>query len=304
MNTPNFVSNSFTPKILAAAIALAASSFTHAAEPGVPGAYPLGNETYMTGALPPPGVYGMVFLRQDHFDELKDHNGDTIPVAFDLKANVVAPRLVWVPGTKVFGGDLVLHAIAPLVDLKVDLAGNSDKKSGLGDMVLGIGTGIHLSPNLHLIPGVDIFVPTGRYDKNDLANLGNNRWAIQPLLNITYVAPSGVNGDIKAMYTVNLENSDTNYKSGDEFHLDYDLGYGFGNGWVAGLGGYAYWQLAEDKLDGSKLTDSKGSAFGIGPVVKYDSGHGWFVTGKFQKDYSVENRASGSSFVMKAVFPL
>jgi hypothetical protein len=51
------------------------------------------------------------------------------------------------------------------------------------------------------------------------------------------------------------------------------------------------------------VANNKGRAFAIGPAVKYDSGKGWFVTGKYQKESSVRNRAEGQAFWMKAVFP-
>ena len=51
-------------------------------------------------------------------------------------------------------------------------------------------------------------------------------------------------------------------------------------------------------------TYNKGRAFAIGPSVKYDSGKGWFVTAKWQKELAVRNRPEGSAVWLKAVFPL
>lgn len=288
---------------LAAALAACAAPAL-ATEPGLPDVYPLGLESYLTGALPPPGLYGIVYARHNDFDRLRDNHGRKIPVNFSLKANVIVPRLVWVPGVKAFGGDLVLHAIAPLVDLKVKMAGQSQSKSGLGDMVFGVGSGYHLSPNFHILPAIDVFAPTGRYRKHDLANLGSNHWAIQPLVNFSYVDPAGFNGDLKLMYTFNRRNSSTKYRNGEEFIADFDVGYGLGNGWVVGVGGYFYRQTTEDRVDGHKLSSSKGRSQAIGPAIKYDSGKGWFLTAKWQQDSGVRNRAEGQAFTLKAVFPL
>lgn len=275
-----------------------------ATERGLPDAYPPGNESYMVGALPPPGVYGMVFLRRNDFDSIRDDKGHRVPVDFRLTANVVAPRLVWVPGVKVLGGDLALHAIAPLVDLDVKMGGSFQSKQGLGDMVLGVASGYHLSPNLHVTPGIDVYAPTGDYREGDLANLGNNRWTLQPLLAVTYADPAGFNADMKVMYSFKGRNSATHYRSGDEFITDFDAGYGFGNGWVVGVGGYIYRQLSDDRQSGQDVAESKGRGSGFGPAIKYDSGKGWFLTAKWQKDSSVRNRVEGDSVVMKVVFPL
>lgn len=287
---------------MASALALAGNAM--AVEPGLPDTYPLGNESYMTGALPPPGTYGMVFFRSNHFDALKDNNGNNLPVDFKLTANVVAPRFVWVPSVKALGGDMVLHAIAPLVDLNVKLNGATQSKRGLGDMVVGIGTGYHLSPNLHVIPAIDVIAPTGDYKAGDLANLGNNHWGIQPMVNVTYVNGTGFNGDIKAMYTFNSTNRATDYRNGQELVIDYDAGVGLGNGWGVGVGGYYYRQMTNDQLAGQDVLNNKARGVGFGPAIKYDSGKGWFVTGKWQADSGVRNHAAGNSLVIKAVFPL
>ena len=130
--------------VLAAAIATTATpSF---ATEGGGSTWPLGLENFVAAALPPPGFYGMVFGNYYHADRLKDGQGNTIPLAFDLKAAVVAPRLVWVTGEKFLGGQLAFHAVAPLLNLKVSVAGTSQTKSGLGDMTVGPVLGYHYSP--------------------------------------------------------------------------------------------------------------------------------------------------------------
>jgi hypothetical protein len=76
-----------------------------------------------------------------------------------------------------------------------------------------------------------------------------------------------------------------------------------GNGWTAGVGGYLYQQLNDDKQGGTTVSNHKGRTFAIGPSVKYDSGQGWFVTAKYQAETHVRNRADGAAFWVKAVFP-
>ncbi|MDW3681065.1 transporter [Cupriavidus sp. CV2] len=288
--------------VLAATLAAAAGGATATENGG--SIYPMGAENYMTGALPPPGLYGMVFLNRYEADSLRDNNGNRVPLDFSVRANAISPRLVWVPGVKVLGGDVVVHTIVPLVNLRVQAGNASQTKTGIGDTVFGTGLGYHYSENLHAVFGVDVFAPTGQYNKNDLANIGRNYWAVQPLANFTYVDPTGLNADIKAMYTYNFKNPATNYKSGQEFHFDYALGWGVGGGWVLGAGGYAYWQVSDDKVNAQTLPDNKGRAFAIGPSLKYDSGKGWFVTAKWQKELGVRNRAQGNAFWVKVVFPL
>ena len=291
-------------RIFPAIALLALAAQAHSAEGGA-SIYTHGVEGYMAGALPPPGVYGMVYGQHYHAGRLNDHNGDNLNVPnFSINANVIAPRLIWVTPQKVLGGDLALHTIVPLVDLEVEAGSRSQHKTGLGDIVVGAALGYHHSDKLHSIVALDTYLPTGRYDKNNLANIGTNHWAVEPVYAVSYVQPKGVVADAKIGYIFNQRNSDTDYKSGYELHADYSAGWAFGNGWTAGVGGYALQQTTSDKQYGETLAHSKARAFAIGPSVKYDSGKGWFASLKWQKEVVAQNRPEGNAVWLKAVFPL
>ena len=293
-----------TQRCLLAASLAALSAHTYATEGGA-SIYPHGVENFMAGALPPPGVYGMVYGQHYHANRLNDGDGNNLHVPnFEINANVIAPRLIWVTPKKVLGGDLALHTIVPLVNLEVSAGSRSQSKTGVGDITVGAALGYHHSDKLHSIVALDAYLPTGRYDKNDLANIGTKHSAIEPVYADSYVQPQGFNADAKIGYIINQRNKDTDYRSGDEFHFDYSAGWAFGNGWTAGVGGYALQQTRKDKQNGSHLANSKAKAFAIGPSVKYDSGKGWFATAKWQKEIVAENRPEGNAVWLKAVFPL
>jgi hypothetical protein len=299
---------SITPRFFTARAALlllgAACGTACHATAGGGSLYPLGVENFAAGALPPPGLYGMVFGQHYRADTLKDGAGNSVPLPFSVRADVIAPRLVWVSGKRVAGGDLAFHAIVPLVDLDVSIAGRTQNKTGLGDITTGFSVGWHHSPKLHSLAGLDLFVPSGRHAANDLANIGRHHWAAEPLYVLSYIDPAGFNGDVKLGYLVNRADSSLGYRDGQEAHADYALGWGAGNGWTAGASGYWYRQVTADRAGGSAVADSKGRAFAIGPSVKYASPAGWFITVKWQKEFAVRNRAEGSAFWLKAVFPL
>lgn len=77
----------------------------------------------------------------------------------------------------------------PLVDLKVEVNGQSQSKQGLGDVTFGSALGYHLSDKLHAIVALDVMAPTGEYDRHDIANIGRNYWDIQPVLALSYIDP-------------------------------------------------------------------------------------------------------------------
>ena len=266
--------------------------------------YPMGADNYMTGAMPPPGFYAQMFAERYRADRLLDNRGKSALDDFHLSADVIAPRLIWVTEQKVLDGALAFHLNVPLVDLRVDVNGQHQKKTGMGDIIFGPALGYHYSDKFHAIYALDIFAPTGRYDRGDLANIGRNYWAFEPVAAFSYVDPAGVNADIKIMYDFNLRNSATDYRSGQELHADYSLGWGLGNGWVIGVGGYVYRQTTDDRQDGDRVADNKGRAVAIGPSVKYASDSGWFVTAKWQKESQVRNRPEGEAYWVKLTIPL
>lgn len=282
----------------------ATGTSVHATEGGG-SLYPNGAESFTAGAMPPPGTYGMVYAEHYTASRVNDASGNNLNVpGFKITANAVVSRFAWVTDTKLWGGDLTFHAVVPVVNLKVSVASNSQSKSGVGDITTGPGLGFHHSANLHSVLGLDFYLPTGGYNKSDLANIGRNYFAIEPLYIVSYIDLTGFNGDIKAGYIFNQRNKDTGYNSGDEFHFDYAVGWGLGHGFTAGVGGYYYQQTTPDRQAGTDLADSKGKTFAIGPMLKYDSGKGWFATFKWQKEVRSENRAQGNALWLKAVFPL
>ncbi|WP_323865698.1 transporter [Xenorhabdus cabanillasii] len=93
----------------------------------------------------------------------------------------------------------------------------------------------------------------------------------------------------------------TKTTSGQAIHADYALGWGFGNGLVAGISGYVFQQMINDSEPNS--AQGKASAFGLGPSVRYANDKGWLVALKWQEDLAVANRPAGSQFFLKVAVP-
>lgn len=264
--------------------------------------YPMGAENFLMGALPPPGVYPLLYANHYAADEFRDDQGNRLPIDFRLRANVVAPRLLWVTEQTLWGGQLAFAGLFPLVDVDVIVNGQHDSDRGLGDVDLTMALAYHHSASLHSAFGIDVIAPTGSYDTGRLANIGRNYWTVQGVYAISHVDPGGINWDLKLMYDYNFENSDTNYRSGQELHADYALGYGVHPNWVVGVGGYAYRQITGDRLNGVDI-GNKGQAFAIGPSIKLDNGKGAFVSLKYEREFFVENRPRGDALWLKASIP-
>ena len=289
---------------VSAGAVMALLHMTAAATEGGVSIDPPGVESTASSALPPPGVYGITYYRNYSADNARDNSGNKVTGPdFKVSVNALVNRFVWVTPHKIAGGDLAFQAVIPVAHAKVDvMPGLSQSKTGLGDTALGAGLAWHLSPELHALAAVDLSIPTGRYKKEDIANIGTNHWAISPKLGFSYIQAEGINWDLRNSLVFNTKNNDTNYKSGVEWFADYTLGWGFGNGLVAGVGGYVYQQISNDKLDGRSLDGHKGRAAAFGPSVRYTTSNKIMLSAKFEKEFNVRNRAEGRSFWIRAVY--
>ncbi len=282
-------------------LSFAATSNVFATEGGG-GAYPNGAEDFMSGAVPPPGTYFLNYLTYYTADKFKDGDGNSLVPNFDLKVTANVFRLLHVTKTQILGGYWGFHVFVPIVNVDVSLPFGSQSKTGLGDIIVDPFVLSWHSKNWHFATGLDIYIPTGDFDKNRLANVGRNYWTFEPIIAVTYLSDNGFDVSGKFMYDFNTENKDTNYRSGQEFHFDYTVAKKFDN-ISLGLGGYYYKQITADKQNGQKVGSdgNKGQAFAIGPQVKYDHKNMSFIL-KYQKEMSVENRPDGDKFWFKFVY--
>jgi len=266
-------------------------------------AYLGGNEDFMSGALPGPGFYPIVYAFHYTADELMDGNGDKVPVDFDLDVTGTAFRFIYVSDMTLFGASVAWHAIIPVVDSQVEIAqaGVDASTTGLGDIeVSAMILGWHLSKNFHVLGALDIWLPVGEYDVDDAANIGRNYWTVAPVIAPTYISDTGFEISAKLQYLINFENSDTDYTTGHEFICDYTVGQHLGR-WMFGLNGMLYLQSTDDELSGNDISNSKGKVFSIGPAIQYNYKN-MFFNAKVQFDTNVENRPKGEKFWFKFMY--
>jgi len=291
--------------ILAAVVSLVliANGNVFATEGGG-GAYPNGAEDFMAGALPPPGTYFINYLAYYTADRFNDKDGDKLFRKFELDVVANTFRFIHVTKHKILGGNWAVHAFIPLGYMEVErqiappFPHERDNRFSLGDIIIDpFILGWHWK-NFHIVTGVDIYIPTGHFDEEDLANFGRNYWTFEPVVAFTYLSDGGFEVSSKFMYDFNTENPDTDYLSGQEFHFDYTVGFHIKN-WSLGVGGYYYKQTTKDELNGEKFLDGfKGQAIALGPQVKYDYKNMSFTL-KYQKEVEVKNKPEGDKFWFK-----
>jgi len=266
------------------------------------GAYPNGAEGFMTGAVPPPGNYIIDYVLYYSADKLANDDGDDMMPKFDLTVFGNVLRFIHVTPKKVLGGFWAQHIFVPVLNVDVDATMGEDDKLGLGDIIIDPCVIAWHGQNWHAAAGIDIYVPVGAYDEDDLANVGRNYWTIEPVAAVTVMPTKSTELSAKFMYDINMENSDTDYTSGQEFHVDYAASMRVKN-WQLGVGGYYYQQVTEDDLDGPGMEMEKGRVFGIGPQVGLGVGKMQMIL-KYQTELEARNRPEGDKVWFKLVCPL
>lgn len=261
------------------------------------GAYPNGAEDFMSGAVPPPGTYLLNYFNYYSADKLTNNNGDSASPVFKLRVTTDVIRLVHVTDKKILGGNWAMHILLPIQNIDVTVPGASDSKTGLGDIIVAPFILSWHSKNWHAAAGLEFYLPTGSYDKNDLANIGRNYWTFEPVFSGTYITDNGYEFSGKFMYDFNTKNEDKNYLSGQEFHLDYAIGKKIDK-FTLGGAGYIYQQVTDDESNGVTVNNNKGSVLAIGPAIKYDYKNMSFSL-KYLVETAVYNRPEGDNLWIK-----
>ena len=307
---------------LASAVALAtlAIGSVQAKEGG--DQYPNGAETWLAGALPPPGNYFLNYFGY-YSGDLVDGGGKKVPGA-GVDAWFNAFRFVQITEHKILGGNWGWHVIVPVVHQDVNLGFGGKSKVGLGDITVNPFVLSWHTKNWHWAAALDINLPVGAYKSGDpRTSIGANYWSVEPIFAFTYLGDTGWEVSAKFMYNIKSKNKDfrqplafsdpkATYESGDEFHMDYLVGKRFGP-WAVGLSGYYLKQTTNDKVNGQTIgvgpggiwsEGRKGEVFAIGPTVSYTTKGGVHFTGQWNRETSAENRFEGDKFILKLIMPL
>lgn len=183
----------------------------------------------------------------------------------------------------------------------------SDHNFNIGDSIVS-GALYWQSGDFHFKLNQYIIVPTGDYSTGNLANIGRNYWAFDTSCALTWLSmKTGTEITIMPGIMFNTENNATDYKTGNEFHVDYMLNQFLAKNFALGAQGYYYKQVTGDSGSGARLGDFKGESYGFGPALLWQPGfdHGRLsLIGKWIFDSHHENRmkADYGQLVMARTF--
>ena len=154
------------------------------------GAYPNGAEDFMSGAVPPPGFYFINYFTYYSADKFKIKDDGEIP-DFKLRVTADTLRFIYVTKQQIFGGFWGMHIFLPFLNVDVTLPTGSQSRFSIGDIIVDPIIISWHSKNWHFTTGVDIYMPTGPFDKDRIANVGRNYWTFEPIAAFTFLSDGG-----------------------------------------------------------------------------------------------------------------
>ncbi|WP_052362621.1 transporter [Falsirhodobacter sp. alg1] len=139
-----------------------------------------------------------------------------------------------------------------------------------------------------------VIVASGEYDVDDKVNLGRNYTSFDTAGAVTWLDPAtALEVSVAAGLMINTENNDTDYRTGNEFHMDFAVNHMVLPTFSYGVRGYYYDQVSADSGEGATLGDFKSSALGLG------AGFVWLpaaassklsIAGRYMTDIEATNR--------------
>ena len=183
----------------------------------------------------------------------------------------------------------------------------SETANGIGDITLYPFMLGWKDGDLKYDVRLGIYAPTGDYEKGKLANVGKNYWTFEPAISVSYISSKiGLELSAFAGMDFNTKNDDTDYQTGNQFHIDVTAAQHlplFGGIFGVGANAFYYQQITGDSGPGASfLGDFEGRTEGIGPVVSYAT-KAWqkdlVAEVKWLPELSVENRLKGDAIWFK-----
>jgi hypothetical protein len=176
------------------------------------GHYTNGMEGIKCGTIPPEGFYLKTYIAAYKADETRDNHGDKIDMDFDLDVAALALRPIWVTPWKIFGADYTLQGVIPICYTGLNTEGSAGTyKNGLGDIDVGpILLSWHIG-RFDIAAGYEIYIPTGKYNKDSAICVGKNFWTHMFSLGGTayFDEARTWSASILARYETNTKNNDT-----------------------------------------------------------------------------------------------
>lgn len=276
--------------------------------------FPVGVNTMASGMLPAPG-YGEVAIYSEYSNDtyFAGSNGKGSVPGFDSSVFTIVPRTLYtIPkDLNPIGVPVTFGLILPLVDLHLNIGPGHDSILGLADIDFETDLQFNSPKNgFFSYAGLATYFPVGSYDKDRLANLGQNYFTFHPQYALSWFPSRNVELDNTISASFNTTNKATDYHSGstlyDEYSANYRLLPNKYPSFYVGVIGFAQKQIQDDTSDGKVFEGGfRSQSFGVGPQFSYYMFHnrGGIII-KYIHQYEVRNQAHGDQIWAEFAVPL
>ena len=300
---------------------------TAPAEAQLNGSHTLGDFGVQSGSQPAPGFYSALFYLRYDADAIKGKDGNIVRPAPNtpgsLAVSAVAPLAWYVSKSKIFGANYGAMVVLPFANASIEapaFAVGETVDTSISDLLVRpLDLGWH-TKRADVSAGLQIYMPTGRYERGGSDNIGKGMWSYEPFVGTTVYFDEKRTFSLAttAYWELHGNKKDTDVQVGQILSLQGGLGKSFlGGGLIVGAAYYAQWKLTEDQLAEFELAgDSpidlavrgKHKVFAFGPDVTLPvaskSKLFALVNIRYLWESGAQLKTEGQTLVVNATFPI
>ncbi len=247
----------------------------------------------------PEGLYFLNYAVNANANHFNDQNGNVSDnnMNFDLSQNVFRVAYYGKSSSK---KSFVANVAVPLGRISL----KDDTDSGLGDITVASGYWVidDNKAKTWVSLGLLTILPTGNFDKNKTANMGNNVYQIRPFLDVAKkIGKFQIESTIR--YNMYTKNKDTNLKKGSEVLFETFLGYNFSDNNLIGL--HLNTTSGENnKSSGNVVVNSGLTRHQVGGSYLYNFNKGPTLSLEYFKDLKAKNTLDTQVSLMRLSWKL
>jgi len=269
--------------------------------------YTLGYFGVLTGIQPPPGEYFTEVTIDYSGNAVFETQSGEVETHTHINSFSAASIFQQVTKTRVLNSDYAWGILASVVNN--DVSGQVVRPVNIPSFnasITGLGTVVLLPMALgwnngrsHQRIALIVYTPLGNYNVKRLVSTCTNHWSYEFDYAFTFKDPkTGLEFTVVPGYTINTINRATNYRDGQELHIDFSAIKNFPTSFGFGITGYAFNQTTPDSGSGALLGAFKGRVYALGPTFVYDAkvgGETISLIGKYFQEFGAQNRFEGHS---------
>lgn len=253
----------------------------------------------------PQGGYVVDYPLSYTADQITDKDGKPLVSDLNLKSYGNVFRYVYYRSNNVRYPWLV-NFLLPVKknEIRDPYTREIDRDSGIGDARFSTGFWVvnNKEKNLYIGPGIDVDMPTGHYDQNNFASVGENIWRFRPTIVLAKFSPP-FDVELTGRYSLETPNQDTNNKKGDLFIFESYTGM-FLNKTVMVGGHFNLFKGRDDHKNGDRVPDTARQWLQAGPNVQWMITERVNVMGECIWDFNAKNTTEGRLLIGRLVWKI